>query len=82
MLLQVEWEIAAQGIHSSNGIYPWGASFDGNNANFCDRNCEHEWRKNEYWVFENCSIYVENGYGLYDMAGNVWEWVLTIFKQG
>jgi formylglycine-generating enzyme required for sulfatase activity len=77
---EVEWEIAAQGgIHSSNGIYPWGASFDGKKANFCDRNCEHEWRKNEYndGFSKTAPVgsYVENGYGLYDMAGNVWEWV-------
>lgn len=62
-----EWEKAARG--NDKRIYPWGNNFD---MNFCNI-----LRK------QKCPTPVEkyplgkSYYGLYDMAGNVWEWTET-----
>ncbi|MBU4509302.1 MAG: formylglycine-generating enzyme family protein, partial [Gammaproteobacteria bacterium] len=44
---EAEWEKAARG-GLENKLYPWGDTFDGNQANFCDSNCEFSWANKEY----------------------------------
>ncbi len=62
---EAEWEKAARGGLVGQK-YPWGNSIDPNKANF---------GKN---VRDTTPVgsYPANGYGLYDMAGNVYEWCL------
>lgn len=74
-----EWEWAARG-GLDNPIYPWGnGAPEGTLANYADKNSEFAWRdfsaNDGYKYTSPAGSYASNGYGLYDMAGNVFEWV-------
>jgi sulfatase modifying factor 1 len=74
---EAEWEYAARG-GLKNAIYPWG-----NEAIEKGKQKANTWQgnfpiKNTNWDgfygLAEVKKYQANGYGLYDMAGNVWEW--------
>jgi formylglycine-generating enzyme required for sulfatase activity/serine/threonine protein kinase len=75
---EAQWEYAARG-GLAGALYPWGDTFDGSLANFCDANCSLSWANpnfnDGYADTAPVGSYPANGYGLFDMAGNVWEWV-------
>jgi len=58
---EAEWEYAARG-GLAGARFPWGDDLDPSHANY-DRGGS-----------TSVGIYPANGYGLHDMAGNVWEW--------
>lgn len=81
---EAEWEKAAKG--GKNTIYPWGDEVESGRANFCDTLCKKFIRVNHfddgYQETAPVGSYPPNGYGLYDMAGNVWEWVSDWYSPG
>ena len=69
---EAEWEYAARGGLVGKK-YPWrGDVIDSGKANYADSG-----------IGDSTPVgrYPPNGYGLYDMAGNVWEWCLDEYNK-
>ena len=65
---EVEWEKAARGAKAN--IYPWGSAPPKGRATF-----QRKWRG--VFTMTDVGSYAQGAsiYGVFDMAGNVWEWV-------
>jgi formylglycine-generating enzyme required for sulfatase activity len=65
---EAEWEYAARGGLAGKR-YPWGDEITHDDANYLGIGGKDKWVK-----CAPVGSFEANGYGLYDMAGNVWEW--------
>jgi formylglycine-generating enzyme required for sulfatase activity len=68
LLSEAEYEYAARA--GSATLYPWGDDIGVNNSN-C-KGCGSQWDNTQT---APVGSFAANGFGLFDMVGNVWEWV-------
>jgi len=68
LLTEAEWEYAARAGTTTS--YPWGEKIGKGNAN-CD-GCGSQWENKET---ARVGSFKPNAFGLYEMHGNVWQWV-------
>lgn len=81
---EAEWEWAARG-NLQNKIYPWGdepvdqGKVKANTwqGHFPD----HNTLRDKFYGLAPVASFAPNGYGLYDMAGNAWEWCADYYNN-
>jgi len=73
---EAEWEYAARGGLQGKR-YPWGDEITHDDANYYGTGGKDTWEHSTAAV----GSFGVNGYGLYDVAGNVWEWCADRYAE-
>ncbi|WP_018479331.1 formylglycine-generating enzyme family protein [Pontibacter roseus] len=80
---EAEWEFAARG-GLEGAVYTWGDDFTPDGQILANTwQGEFPWHNLQTDGYEGTSpvgAFPANGYGLYDMTGNVWEWTDDFFR--
>jgi formylglycine-generating enzyme required for sulfatase activity len=77
---EAEWEYAARG-GLDGAAYTWGAEPEGAGERLANYwHGDFPWRPDPgYGTTAPVGSFPPNGFGLYDMAGNVWEWTTDFY---
>ena len=85
---EAEWEYAARGNAKVNSMFPWGAPYARTKegrlmANFKPGRGDYFGGDTKVDGITPVKVrsYTENGFGLFDMAGNVAEWTSTVYDE-
>jgi formylglycine-generating enzyme required for sulfatase activity len=80
---EAEWEFAARG-GLAGALYPWGSEFKKDGAWMANSHQghfpDHDTAEDQYSGIAPVARFPANGYGLFDVAGNVWEWVSDWYR--
>ena len=71
---EAEWEYAARGGRAGSK-YPWGDAAEHEHANYQGREGRDAWANTA-----PVASFEGNGFGLHDVAGNVWEWTADWYE--
>ncbi len=81
---EAQWEYAARGGAKTNTRYWWGDEFRPGGKFMCNTFTGefpyHNTAEDGYVGTSPVHAFPPNGYGLYDMAGNVWQWTADLYR--
>ena len=81
---EAEWEFAARGGLSGK-LYPWGNEFRPNGKWMANTHQGafpvQDTGDDGHIGISEVALFPPNGYGLYDMAGNVWQWTSDWYRS-
>ncbi len=79
---EAEWEYACRG--GTETRYWWGESFDQGKLNSRETwisGDSQEWPKDRHTLTTEVDAYPPNPFGLHDMLGNAWDWVVDFATE-
>ena len=77
--LPTEWEWQAVADHYGEFTYGCGTTIDFSKANYYDSGFANPLGLSSYPYTSPVDHYSSYGYGMNDMAGNVWEWTSSLY---
>jgi formylglycine-generating enzyme required for sulfatase activity len=80
--LPTEWQWQAVADHTTDDPYTYGCGnlIDFSRANYYDSGYANPLKLSDYPYTGPVGYYILAGYGIYDMAGNVWEWTSSLYS--